>query len=324
MVATFEFGLLGPLLVLRDGAAVPLARGGQRALLAALLLNAGQLVTVSQLTEVLWEIDPPPSARASLHNQVQRLRAALGAAGGERISTQPGGYLIQVDAGELDLSQAEALLAAARAAARHGNWEQASQRASAGLLLWRGQPLADVDSEALAYEVSRLAELRLQLSETRLDAEVRAGRGAEAISELRRLSAARPLREQLHVLLMLALHRSGRRAEALAAYKAAREVLIKELGSEPAAELQQLHQQILRDTVPGPPAAADSGGTVPRQLPAPVRHFTGREKELAALSDLLDGGSAPSAMVISAIGGTAGVGKTKPRANTSNRYRRAA
>ncbi len=316
MATVTEFGLLGPLLVVSGGTAVPLGRGAQRALLAALLLSAGRLVTTGQLTEVLWGAEPPRSAQASLRNHVQRLRAALGEAGRTRICTQPGGYLIRVDPGELDLARAEALLAAARAAARDASWEQAAERASAGLLLWRGQPLADIDSDALAREVPRLTELYLQTSETLMNARIELGRPADVISELQRLTAAHPLREHLHALLMLALCRCGRRAEALAVYQAARRILIEELGCEPARELMDLHRRILggaaAPTAPAPAVSDGEAGTVPRQLPAPVRHFVGREAELARLSGLLNEGteSTPPALVISAIGGTAGVGKT--------------
>jgi DNA-binding SARP family transcriptional activator/Tfp pilus assembly protein PilF len=316
MATVTEFGLLGPLLVLSDGTPVPLGRGAQRALLAALLLNAGRPVTTGQLAEVLWGAEPPPSAEASLRNHVQRLRAVLGEAGRTRIRTQPGGYLIRVDPDELDLARAEALLAAARAAARDDSWEQAAERASAGLMLWRGQPLAGIDSDALAREVPRLTEIRLQLSETVLNAEIQLGTPADAINELQRLTAAYPLREHLHALLMLALHRCGRRAEALAAYQSARRILLEELGCEPAAELTDLHQRILADSTAATASPSTVGdgeaGIVPRQLPAPVRYFVGREAELARLSGLLDEetGSTPPALVISAIGGTAGVGKT--------------
>jgi DNA-binding SARP family transcriptional activator/tetratricopeptide (TPR) repeat protein len=331
LAVSWEFGLLGPVLVLRDGTPVPMARGGQQAVLAALLLRAGRLVTTGELAEVLWGTEPPPTAGAALRNQVRRLRAALGPGDGQRICTEPGGYLIRVQPDELDLSQAQGLLAEARSAAGKGDWEQVSARAAAGLLLWRGQPMAGVRSDVLARAVSGLAEIQLSLSELRLDAEIRLGRAAGTVSELRQLCAAHPLREHLHALLMLALHRCGRRAEALAAYQAVRRVLIEELGSEPAAGLQELHQQVLAGTGPEPPAAlarADGGpgparrqasagqpaadGTaaaLPRQLPAPDRHFTGRQPELAALSALLDRDTA-TAVVISAIGGTAGVGKT--------------
>ncbi len=316
MAPVTEFGLLGPLLVVSGGTAVSLGRGAQRALLAALLLSAGRLVTTGQLAEVLWGTEPPRSAQASLRNHVRRLRAALGEAGRTRICTQPGGYLIRVDPGELDLARAEALLAVARAAARDASWERAAERASAGLLLWRGQPLADIESDVLAREVPRLTEIQLQMSETLLNAKIQMGMPADVISELQRLTAAHPLREHLHALLMLALHRCGRRAEALAVYQVARRTLIEELGCEPIPELMDLHQRILTSstapTAPAPAVSDGGAGTVPRQLPGPVRHFVGREAELARLSGLLDDGtgSMPPALMIVAIGGTAGIGKT--------------
>lgn len=255
MTANWEFGLLGPVLVLRDGTAVPVARGGQQAVLAALLLKPRRLVTAGELAEVLWGTEPPSTAGPALHNQVRRLRAALGPGGGQRICTEPGGYLIRVQPGELDLSKAEGLLAGAREAVSEGDWEQVSARAAAGLLLWRGQPLAGVESDVLTREAARVTDIQLSLSELRLDAEIRLGRAAGAISELQQLCAAHPLRERLHALLMRALHGCDRRAEALAAYQAARRVLIEELGVEPAAGLQELHQQVLAAPGPDPPAA---------------------------------------------------------------------
>jgi DNA-binding SARP family transcriptional activator len=321
MAAGLEFCLLGPLVVRRDGLAVPVPGGKPRAVLAALLLDAGELVTVDQLAEVLWGADPPPSARVSVHNHIKRLRQALGEAGRTRIRTRPGGYVMDVAADELDVSRFQASLAAARAAARGRRWEQASAQASAALLLWRGEPLADAGSELLAQRaVPYLAEIRLQAWETRLEAEVELGHYGDAVVELHRLTAAHPLREHLRALLMLALYRDSRQPEALAAYRQARQVLVEELGTEPGPELQQLHQQILGAdpalvlTGPGPPAASAAGPAppVPRQLPAAVAGFTGRAAELAALSRILDDASAggPGTVVISAMGGTAGVGKT--------------
>jgi DNA-binding SARP family transcriptional activator/tetratricopeptide (TPR) repeat protein len=313
-----EFCLLGPLTVRRGDAVVALPAGKQRALLAALLLNANRVVPAEDLAETLWGTAPPPSARVSVQNYVARLRKALGAEGHSRIGTQPRGYVISVAAGELDLTRFESLLGAARQAARDGSWESAAAQARAALALWRGEPLADVESELLiAREAPRLAELRLQALEIRIDADLQLGRPGEVISELRQLVAAQPLRERLHALLMLALYRDSRQAEALAAYRQARAVLIEELGTEPGPELQRLHRQILaadpalaRTDRARPPASA--AGPVPRQLPAALADFTGRATELAALAGMLDdaGAGGPGTVVISAIGGTAGVGKT--------------
>jgi DNA-binding SARP family transcriptional activator/tetratricopeptide (TPR) repeat protein len=317
MQVCVEFGLLGPLTVRHKGAVVSIAQGRQRHLLAALLLDANHLVTTAQLTHVLWGATPPTSVRAALHNQVRRLRDALCEVGRERIRTQPGGYFIHLEPGELDVMRLQDLLASAQTAAREGAWEQASGLAASAVLLWRGEPLADVDSEVLALRIPHLTEIYLQAAETRLEAEVRLGHHAEVVSELRRFASDHPLREHLHALVMLALYRCGRQGEALAAYQTARRILIGELGSEPGQELKQLHQRILsRDPelgVPGPTLVTESQIMItPRELPGAVGHFTGRVQELAMLTGLLDGAGydGPGALMISAIGGTAGVGKT--------------
>jgi len=326
MDAVTEFCLLGPLLVRRGGMTLPVTPGKQRAVLAALLLSADRVVSFDELTEALWGSAPPPSARVAAQNHVMKLRKALG--DGTRIRTRPHGYEILLDDGELDLSRFEAHLAAARAAARDGSWDAAAGQARAGLALWRGEPLADVESDLLATrDVPRLAELRLQAMEVRLDADLHLGRHPEVITELQRLTAAHPLRERLHGLLMLALYRDGRQAEALAAYSRARQIFVDELGTEPGARLRELQRQILNgDPALDPPAQAPRvadlpalpplpalpATPVPRELPRAVSGFTGRATELAALSRILDAASAesPGTVVISAIGGTAGVGKT--------------
>ena len=326
MASDMEFRLLGPLTVHCGGVPVPLPRGSQRSLLAALLLNAGRPVSIDALAEILWE-SPPPSARASLHNHVQRLRQCLGSPGRERIDTQAGGYLIRIADGELDLTRAQELLASARTALRTGEWERAGTLSSTALLLWRGEALADIGSELLVRrQAPRLAELRLQAQETRLEAQLNLGRHAEALPELLRLTATDPLREHLSALLLQALSGCGRTAEALAAYQRIRATLIGELGIEPGPELTRVHQQILAGgpapTAPtAPPRHTHSvpntaphpapNTAPPRQLPGAIRHFTGREKELAALTALLDhAGRGGGAVVISAIAGSAGIGKT--------------
>ena len=335
MPGSAEFGLLGPLLVRSGGTVIPVRRGHERALLAGLLLEANRVVSVERLAETLWGPMPPPSASATIRNYVRRLRQSLGESVRARISTQPRGYLIHVADSELDLARFEELVASARAAARGGAWECAADAAGAALALWRGEPLADIESATLRLrEVPRLAELRLQALEARLNADLYLGRDGEVVAELQRLVAAHPLRERLHALLMLALYRCGRQSDALAAYQRVRAMLVEELGAEPGAELARLHQRILAadpalelpqpagvasgTSVGGVPDVAGPGGVggavsqVPRQLPAAVACFTGRTGELAAMQQILDCavGDAPGAVVICAIGGTAGVGKT--------------
>jgi DNA-binding SARP family transcriptional activator/tetratricopeptide (TPR) repeat protein len=327
MVAGVEFGLLGPLVVRSGGELVEVPQGKQRALLAALLLKAGRMVPVDEIAWLLWGAEPPVSARVTVQNYVKRLRQVLGDGARDRIVTHPGGYSIRVMAGELDVSQFEMLVVKAGEAARDGSWERARADAAAALSLWRGEPLADVPGTLTAREAPRLAELRLQVMEARLEAEVCLGGHAWAVPGIRRLATAHPLREHIHVLLMMALYRSGRQAEALAVYANARRVLADELGIEPGVELRELHKRILAAdpalTVPGAAAGTTSLApkprtlhlpalVIPRQLPGTAAHFTGRVVELKTLARTLDEsiGQAPGTLVIVAISGTAGVGKT--------------
>jgi DNA-binding SARP family transcriptional activator len=329
-----EYCLLGPLVVRRGGVVVPVPPGKQRALLAALLLRAGHRLDIAELTEALWGSQPPPSARVSLQNYVRRLRQTLEDGGGPVVVTQPGGYLIHVGPGALDVDRFESLLTAGRAAARAGAWAEAARDLGAALALWRGEPLADVVSDALtAREVPRLAELRLLAAETRIDAELHLGRPAEAIAELRQLTAAHPLRERLHALLMIALHRDGQRSGALAAYQAARSVLVGELGVEPGPELRRVQQQVLAGgsvLVGGPvlageprpdPAGPEVGpeaGPLSRpapgvrcSLPPDAAAFTGRDSELGHITAVVAEAVPTGGVVaIRAIGGMPGVGKT--------------
>ena len=318
MATEIQFCLLGPLMVRCGEVVVPLPPGKQRTILAALLLNTGQVISLDELAEILWGTSPPSSARVTTQNYVMRLRKTLGSAG-SRISTQPRGYLIHADASELDMSRFQAHLDAAGAAAGHHSWQTAAAEAQTGLALWRGEALADVESELLAIrDAPRLAELRMRALEIRIDADLHLGRHAEVITELRQLAGADPLRERLHGMLMLALYRDGRQAEALAAYQHVRDVLVEELAIEPGPDLRELHQQILSAdpalAIPEPtrPAEAKPQRSTPRELPPAVPGFTGRSAELQALTQLLDrsGTQGAEAIVISAIGGTPGVGKT--------------
>jgi DNA-binding SARP family transcriptional activator len=269
-----EFWLLGPLMVRSGTGVVPVPRGKQRAVLAALLLSAGQVVSLDELVVAVWGAQSPPTARVAIQNHVMRLRRSLADAG-SRIRTHPPGYLIRVEAEEVDVIRFGAHADAARAAARDHAWEVAAAQASAALALWRGEPLADVGSEALTLrEIPRLAEMRLQALETRIDAYMHLGRHAEVITELRQLATTHRLRERFHGLLMLALYRDGRQGEALAAYQQARAVLVEELGTEPGAGLSQIHRQILAGDpalmVPEPALHEGGRPAVPRRFAAPA------------------------------------------------------
>ena len=318
-----EFGLLGPLLVRVDESRVTVSAGKQRVLIAALLLRANEVVASTDLAAAVWQGGPPGSSRVTLQNYVKRLRQALEPAGRDRIVTHPAGYLIEVGPGELDVTRFTERHAAGLAAARAGAWPDAADRLAAALEVWRGQPLADVPSPALARtEGQRLTELRLGALEARIDAQLHLGMHRELIPELEELAAAEPLRERVHELLMLALYRSGQQAEALAAYRNTRRQLVGELGIEPGPALRELNLRIQRADpsllLPGTRERGGAGGIRPsdaaprpRMLPAEVPGFIGRAAELAAVSALLpeppDGDRAAPITVIS---GTAGVGKT--------------
>jgi DNA-binding SARP family transcriptional activator/Tfp pilus assembly protein PilF len=312
------FCLLGPLLVRRESTVIPIAAGKQRVLLAALLLSPGRAQSADELAELLWETGPPASARETVHNYVKRLRQALGDAEHTVVTTQPDGYLLRVPEADVDVWRFEAVTARALQVLRAGQYEQAAAELREALALWRGKPLADVPCDhLLVRHLPRLEEVRLQALEGRIEADLGCGRPSEVTAELQALVAAEPLRERLHALLMIALYRDGRRSDALAAFRDARRVLVDEVGVEPGAELQQLHRQILDGdpaldaAVAAPRAWQPSPPVVPRQLPAAVAHFVGREPERSRLDELADAaGESAGAVVIAVIGGTAGVGKT--------------
>jgi DNA-binding SARP family transcriptional activator/Tfp pilus assembly protein PilF len=311
------FGVLGPLLV-RDGETpTDIPKGRLRVLLAALLVHAGQAVSADAVAEAVWDGSPPPGAADTLRTYVLRLRRALGPAAGSRVLTRYPGYLIEATEQEIDLLRFGSLTRDGGATARAGQWEGAWEVLTEAMGLWRGEPLADVPSEVLRGEhLPRLERAWLEAAQTRLEAGLRLGRHGELVAELQSLTAAHPLQERFHGQLMLALVRCGRQAEALQAYQHARQALAQELGTDPGAELRELHQQILTGDPalagPAAPAAGHRAGAMPRELPAPVTGFAGRAAELEALTGLLErsADSMPPAVVISAIGGTAGVGKT--------------
>jgi DNA-binding SARP family transcriptional activator/TolA-binding protein len=241
-----RFGVLGPLLVVDGGGARAVSAAKQRIVLATLLLAAGGTVSAAALAEALWDESPPPNAATAMRTYVMRLRRALGSAGA-RITGDPSGWAVElVSPDELDLAEVDGLWRAARAAAGAQDWWRASSLLARALGLWRGEPLADVPSAALARrEAGRLAELRLQLTEARVDVDLCLGRHGELVAELRRLAAEHPLREHIFAQLMLACYQCGQQAAALEVYRDARATLARELGVEPGYELRELHQKIL-------------------------------------------------------------------------------
>jgi DNA-binding SARP family transcriptional activator len=240
------FGLIGPLSAKHDRRdfAIPGAR--QRVLLASMLVQPGHVRTQDELAELVWDARPPAGAHVTLRSYVARLRSTLGPDAGSRIVTRFPGYLIEVSEDELDVAEFSSLCKVGAASMRASAWQEAADVLERALALWRGTPLVDVPCQALQQtEVPRLEELRLQALEDRIAANLHLGRNIEVIAELQRLARANPLRERLQALLMLALYRSGRQADALLVYNQTRRYLVAELGIEPACHLRALHHQIL-------------------------------------------------------------------------------
>jgi DNA-binding SARP family transcriptional activator/tetratricopeptide (TPR) repeat protein len=334
-----RFGLLGTL-VLADGHSGPVTVSGarQRTLLASLLLSANVPVSLDALAESVWDGSPPDGAATTLRSHVRRLRRALGPRAAARITFCSPGYLISVQEPELDVLSFQAACRKAAVARSGGQWQKASAAATGALELWRGTPLLDVPSQVLRDQVvPALEQLRLQALEDRAEAELRLGSCDLLIPELRGLVARHPVRERFHAQLMEALARAGRQAEALEAYRQARQSLVDELGIEPGPHLQLLHKQILAGdpslVAPsnGEAVAASRGSgsatsiatAVPRQLPAAPQHFAGRQGEverLTALAALAAGvDTRAGRVVISAIDGMAGIGKTALAVHVAHR-----
>ena len=317
-----RFGILGPLQAVGDDGR-ELVLGGRmpRAVLALLLLRANEVVSSDQLVEELWAGAPPASGAKGLHVHVSRLRRALAAGhsdpGGERLVTTAGGYVLRVGPEELDVQRCERLIGEGRSLLAAGRPDQALAALSGAVELWRGDALADFQYDAFAQgEIARLGELRAAVLEERIAVEMLLGREAQVLGELERLVRDYPYRERLRGQLMLALYRTGRQAEALGAYRAARSALVDELGIEPSVELRQLHEAILAQdetllqTDPGQPAAptgVTTDGRAPGHVHLPVQAtpLIGRERELAELMTL-----AESRRLIT-LTGTGGTGKTR-------------
>ena len=283
-----EFRILGPLEVLTDGHAVDLGGQKQRALLALLLLDANRSVSRDRLIDALWEDEPTATAQKALQVYVSHLRKALGR---DRVVTQGSGYLLRADPDEIDLARFRQL---------HSEGNPAD-----ALALWRGAPLAEFGQQRFAQaESARLEGLYQACLEARLEADLAEARHVEVVGELELLVQDHPLRERLRELLLLALYRSGRQAEALESYQDARRVLVDELGIEPGKALRDLQQAILRQD----PSLEIA--TRP-ESPDPARGvFVGRDSELAELFNGLEDAIAGRGRLVVLVG-EPGIGKSR-------------
>ncbi|GAA2340824.1 BTAD domain-containing putative transcriptional regulator [Dactylosporangium salmoneum] len=309
--AEVQFRLLGPAEVQVAGRPPAALAPSVRPLLARLVLAAGRVVSADTLTDALWGEELPVDAANALQTRVSKLRRALGPAG-DRLVTRAPGYLLAVPPEAVDIHRFERAVAGARAARDAGDPAGALRGYDEALGWWRGPALADAgDAEWAERERHRLEELRLGAVEDRLELLVEAGRPAEAVADLERLVAEHPLRERLSRLLMLALYRGGRQADALAVHRTVRRRLADELGIDPSPELQTLAEAILRQQVPGGPAAPEpvsratgAAAPGPAGLPARLTSLVGRDDDLAMVLDQLR-----AARVVTLVG-PGGVGKT--------------
>jgi DNA-binding SARP family transcriptional activator len=348
-----QFRMLGPLEVQVDEGWSGINAPKWRTVLAVLLLQPGEVVSTDRLISEVWPDKTPNRATNLISVYVHRLRRLIGDPDGKVLTTRPPGYQLLVEAKDIDAGQFAQLVAAGRQALSAGHFEQASAVLRQALALWQGsRALTDVTPSALiSAEVSRLEESRVETVQLAIQADLGCGRHAQVVSQLHRLLADHPLREELWALLMRALYSSGRQAEALEAYAQAREVIADELGVDPSTELQQLYEHMLRTDPSSPsssptPVPADSpfaipvpaapveparagqaaaepgtrpatgpGPPLPRvaQLPADIPDFTGRSDHLQSLRDLLSDPrrpDSPGAVVVAAVIGAGGLGKT--------------
>jgi predicted ATPase/DNA-binding SARP family transcriptional activator len=294
-----EFRVLGPLEIADGDRAILLDAPKQRALLGVLLLHPNEVVSSERLIDELWGERPPATAAKLVQTYISQLRKSLGP---ELIATRPPGYMLLIQEQALDTARFRRLTIVAGRLVASGEHARASACYREALALWRGPPFADVLFQSFARnEVERMEEERLAALMDQVDCELALGHHDQLIPELHMLVGQYPLAERLHGELMLALYRSGRQAEALAAYQAARRILVEQLGLEPSAELRRLEKSMLsHDSALGPRSA-------PIGLPLPTTPLVGREREIDYLRLAL--GRERARLVT--VTGPGGVGKTR-------------
>jgi DNA-binding SARP family transcriptional activator/tetratricopeptide (TPR) repeat protein len=317
------FRLLGPIEVhADDGRVLTLRRRQERCLLAVLLLDAGRAIPVDRLGELLWDGAPPEQFRQTLRTYAARIRALVALAGADRhgvmLKAKDGGYVLDIDAGLVDIHRFRQLVDQATGTADPGRRDRVLRDA---LALWHGPPLEQAASPWLRHRLcTDLEELHQRAVEESMAVGLALGHHRELLPELARLTIEQPLHERLVALHMLALHQAGRTADALDLYDRTRTRLVDELGLDPGAELRQTHCAILRGDPATPPQSPARADPVPAQLPADLPQFVGRADHLRELDRRLDDADG-SATVVSTISGTAGVGKTALAVHWAHRVR---
>jgi DNA-binding SARP family transcriptional activator len=326
-----ELRVLGPVELVANGRPVQVSAARQRGLLGLLVVERGRSVSSEWLIDQLWPGGPPPAAKVTLQSCVYRLRKLFGSlAVATALHTRAGGYQLDVPSGQLDLDRFEQSIEDGQRELAAGRPDTAAALLRSGLRLWRGEAFEEVDVPLVRDQAGRLRERRLDAFEQCLTAELASGRHADVAGELEELVQRYPLRESLWQLRMLALTRGGRKADALEVYRQLHRMLDDELGIQPSAPVRELHRRILsgdpslyepRTEAAEEPAAgrttrsAARERATPRMLPPMIGGFTGRKAQLARLDELLpaetsQGRPRQEAVVISALSGTAGIGKT--------------
>ncbi|MDQ7911091.1 BTAD domain-containing putative transcriptional regulator [Phytohabitans sp. ZYX-F-186] len=310
---------------------VSLGPARQRTVLAVLLTAPAAVVSVDELVDRVWGPALPQRAHPILHTYLSRLRGVFAAAGGPALTRRSRGYQLEVDPSAVDAHQFRALVVEARQAVDDEHAETLWHEA---LGLWRGAPFADLDNDWLRAVAQQWEAQRFAAALDRNDVSLRRGGHASLLHELVAATSTYPMDERLAGQLMLALYRCGRQTDALAHYRLLHRRLVEEFGSDPSPRLRELHERVLRQdpqlaapqpvTVTSSPSAGAAGpaGATPAQLPADIPVFAGRTTALRQLDTLLDtSGDPPSTVVITAIGGSAGIGKTTLALHWAHRQR---
>ncbi|GLW89653.1 SARP family transcriptional regulator [Actinokineospora globicatena] len=311
------FRVLGPLEV-HGGEPFRLSPGRQEIVLAMLLLEANRVVGTNRLIEAIWDGAPPATARVQVQICVSALRNVLRESGwADALVTRAPGYVLQVPDDEVDARLFARLTADADVLAAQGNLKEATKVLRQAIGLWRGPALDGIHSRLVRARAAQLDESLLLAKETSFDLAFRVGEHHTTIGDIAALLQEHPLRERLRGQYMLALYRSGRRAEALEAYRVGRELMVEELGIEPGAELRELESAMLSDAhqllAPQPTAVvrtAPEPVNVPRQLPADIADFTGHADLIARARYLLVGRDTRRAAKVVVLAGKPGVGKS--------------
>ncbi|MFG2760503.1 BTAD domain-containing putative transcriptional regulator [Streptomyces wuyuanensis] len=279
-----DFRVLGPLEMLDKGQNVAPTAPKPRQVIALLIMRRNAVVQTAELIDELWEGGPPVSALTTLQTYVYKLRKILMRHGGkELLHTRPGGYLLEIPNTSIDLHRVEHAVSEGQASLETGNPARAREILAEALSIWRAPALVDVDQGGLLSSyATRLEEFRSRTLELRIEADLRLGHHRELVSELKSLVLTHPLHEHLHASLMIALHRSGRRHEALEVFRLLRHNMIEDLGLEPGEELRQLHQALLADAPVGPPFQAPQ---VTRLAPPPGGASASVEEARDSLGD---------------------------------------